>query len=133
MPQSFGPEDTVKAFYKFSNSRSSIFNRRHIESRRQWYTPALYREFLAQLREDQIHLKTNPTDKPIFGDGLDFRPLDEPCESNGRSYRRYQTISRRVIEKNRAYIDVRFAYPKACTGIEPIYYRVGLSRIMESG
>lgn len=125
-----GPEETVKAFYKYSNARSSTFNRRHIESRKQWYTTALYNAFRAQLREDQAYLKKHPSDKPFFGDGLDFMPLDEPCDANGKSYHRSWSISRRDIRKTRAYIDVRFAYPKACN-IEPIYYRVGLRKTGE--
>jgi hypothetical protein len=126
--QNPGPEETVKAFYKYSNARSSTFNGRHIELRKQWYTPALYNAFRAQLREDRAYLKKNPTDKPFFGDGLDFMPLDEPCEANGKSYRRSWSVSRRDIRKIRAYIDVKFAYPKECN-IEPVYYRVGLQQI----
>lgn len=126
--QTNGPAETVKAFYKYSNARSSTFNKRHIESRKQWYTPALYKAFLVQLREDRAFLKKNPTDKPFFGDGLDFRPLDEPCEANGRSYRRSQTVSRASTGKTRSYVDVKFAYPKACTE-EPIYYRVNLWKV----
>jgi len=126
--QATGPEETVKAFYKYSNARSSTFNSRHIESRKTWYTPTLYKAFLAQLREDRAYLKKNPTDKPYFGDGLDFKPLDEPCEANGKSYRRSLGISRRDIKKTRAYIDVKFAYPKVCN-IEPESYRVNLQKI----
>lgn len=126
--QTSGPADTVRAFYKYSNARSSTFNKRHLESRKQWYTPALYKAFLAQLREDQAYLKKNPTDKPYFGDGLDFRPLDEPCEANGKSYRRSQSISRISTGKTRSYVDVKFAYPNTC-GIEPVYYRVNLQKI----
>lgn len=122
------PEETVRAFYKYSNARSSTFNRRHIESRKQWYTPALYNAFWTQLRKDQAYLKKNPTDKPFFGDGLDFMPLDEPCDANGKSYRRSWSISRRDIRKTRAYIDVKFAYPKACN-LESEYYRVNLQKI----
>jgi hypothetical protein len=121
------PAETVHDFYKFSDSRSAIFDRRHIELRKRWYTPALYRAFLDQLREDAVYLKQHPTDKPFFGDGLDFRPLDEPCEVNGRSYRRARTISPLSIQKNRAVVAVRFAYPAACTTVfERIVYRVHL-------
>lgn len=126
--QSRGPAETVKAFYAYSNARSSTFNKRHIESRKKWYTPALYKAFVAHLRDQQAYLKKNPTDKPYFGDGLDFRPLDEPCEANGKSYNRAQSISRVSNGKARSYVDVKFAYPKACTE-EPIYYRVNLQKV----
>ena len=132
--QSRGPVETVVTFYKFSNARLSTFDRRHIESRREWYTPALYRAFLEQLREDELHLKKNPTEKPFFGDGLYFRPLDEPCYVKNKPYRRYQAIARKYIRKSRAYIDVKFASSTKCTdGGEPIYYRVNLLRIQGNG
>ena len=130
LPQNLGPTETVRAFYKFSNARSSIFSKRHIELRKQWYTPHLYKAFLEQLQEDQTHLKKHPTDKPFFGDGLAFRPLDEACEANGKHYSRYQTVTRTDIQRSRAYVDVTFAYPKACTtDTESIVYRVDLRRI----
>ncbi len=128
--QGSGPDATVRTFYTYSNTHSSTFNRRHVDSRKQWYTPALLDAFNAQLEEDTAHLKLNPTDKPYFGDGLTFRPLDEPCEVNGRSYKRIQRITRTEIVNSRATVSVSFAYPKACTmGGEPIVYRVKLIRI----
>lgn len=128
LPQTTGPAETVKAFYKFSNARSALFNRKHIESRKRWYSPDLYRLFLEELREEEAFLKQHPTEKPFFGDGLDFRPLNEPCEANGKRYRRSQSIARTEVGSNRAYVDVEFAYPKACKE-EPIVYRVHLKRV----
>ena len=127
-PQTRSPADTVRAFYKFSNARSPVFNRRHIESRKRWYTPDLYQLFLEELREQTALLKQHPDEKPFFGDGLDFRPLHEPCKANGKSYDRSQSISRSEAGKNRAYVDVKFAYPGVCTE-EPIYYRVNLRKL----
>ena len=128
LPHTTGPAETVKAFYKFSNSRSALFNRKHIESRKRWYSPELYRLFLEELREEQVFLKQHPTEKPFFGDGLDFRPLDEPCVTNGKEYRRSQSVSRTEVGRSRAYVDVRFAYPTACSE-EPIVYRVNLRKL----
>lgn len=126
--QTLSPAETVAAFYKYSNARSSTFNDRHIQSRKQWYTPALYNLFLLELKKEKAMLKAHPDDKPFFGDGLTFRPMDEPCEANGRSYSRTQSIGRVSIGKTRSYIDVKFAYPKACN-IDPIFYRVNLQKI----
>lgn len=39
------PQETVEAFYEYSNARSPIFDKRHIELRKRWYAPELYREF----------------------------------------------------------------------------------------
>jgi len=123
-----GPAETVTAFYKYSNARSTIFDRRHIESRKQWYTPEFYTAFRTLLRKDQGQLKKHPTDKPFFGDGLDFRPLNEACDVNGKQYYRRRSIGRTIIKKNRADVDVRFAYPKSCT-IEPIVWRIRLWKV----
>lgn len=128
LPQTSGPAETVKAFYKFSNARSALFNRQHIESRKRWYSPDLYHLFLEELKEEEAFLKQHPTEKPFFGDGLDFRPLDEPCEANGKQYRRSQSITRTEAGRNRAYVDVEFAYPKACKE-KPIVSRVHLRKL----
>lgn len=123
------PQATVRAFYAYSNSHSSTFNLRHIESRKQWYTPALYKALRKQLSDDAANLKENPDEKPLFGDGLTFRPLDEPCQVGEQSYKRVQNVGRTEIIKSTATVDVTFAYPKACVpAIEPILYQVNLKR-----
>ena len=131
LSQSAGPAQTVRAFYSFSNARSSVFNRKHIESRKRWYTPELYRLFLEALRKENAFLKQHPDEKPFFGDGLDFRPLQEPCQANGKTYDRSQSITRTELKNSRAYVDVKFAYPKACTE-EAIVYRVKLKKLSQS-
>lgn len=128
LSQTAGPAQTVRAFYRFSNARSSVFNRKHIESRKRWYTPELYRLFLEALRKENAFLKQHPDEKPFFGDGLDFHPLHEPCHANGKAYDRSQSITRTDVKDNRAYVEVKFAYPEACTE-EPIYYRVQLKKL----
>ena len=128
--QAMGPDATVRAFYAYSNARSSTFNRRHVELRKKWYSPALYAAFLKQLAEDDAYLKTRPADKPFFGDGLDFRPLDEPCEVGDRSYKRVQSVYRSQMTQSRAEVEVKFAYPSACTqNYQPIIYKVNLQKI----
>ena len=128
--QSLGPAETVQAFYKYSNARSSTFNKRHIELRKRWYTPELYAEFLKELNDEAVQLKANPTDKPFFGDGLDFRPLDEPCVEGERLYKRILSIGRSEINRSVATVEVKFAYPKACTiDTESISYKVNLKKI----
>ena len=127
LSQTLNPTSTVKQFYKFSNARSALFNRQHIESRKRWYTPALYSLFLEMLKKEEAFLEQHPTEKPFFGDGLDFRPLDETCEANGKQYRRLQSITRSETTGSQAYVDVKFAYPQACSE-DPVYYRVQLKK-----
>ena len=128
LSQTLGPAATVQAFYKFSNARSAVFDRKHIESRKRWYSPDLYQLFLEELRKEEAFLKKHPGEKPFFGDGLSFRPLDEPCQANGRSYQRSQSITRTETGKNRSYVEVKFAYPTPCTE-EPIFYRINLRKL----
>jgi hypothetical protein len=128
LSQTLGPAATVQAFYRFSNARSAVFNRKHIESRKRWYSLELYRLFLDELKKEEVFLRQHPDEKPFFGDGLSFRPLDEPCQASGKSYRRSQSISRTESGKNRAYVDVKFAYPQPCAE-EPIYYRINLRKL----
>jgi hypothetical protein len=128
MSQMRDPAATVAAFYRFSDARSDIFNRRHIESRKQWYTTRLYNAFWRQLREDREYLKNNPTDKPFFGDGLDFEPLHESCEAAGRSYKWKRSFGKAEVKGSTARVDVTFAYPPVCK-IEPTRYRMKLQKV----
>jgi hypothetical protein len=123
--QSRGPSETVKSFYQFSSSRSSTFDRRHVEARKRWYTPELYQLFLEQLKKDEVELKANPTDKPFFGDGLDFQPWHEQCQAGGRSYAFSRHVGLAMVEGKVATVEVVFSYPKMC-GIKASVYRVKL-------
>lgn len=126
--QNRGPADTVKAFYRFSSARSNVFDRRHIESRKSWYTNELYQLFLDQLKKDEANLRAHPTDKPFFGDGLDFEPLHELCNAGGKSYPYSRRVGRSQMKGESAYVEVTFSYPTACT--EPaIVWRVELKRV----
>src|SRR5262249_26709163 len=75
------PAATVSAFYQFDRSHSQIFNRRNIDARKRWFSKELYNLFLYELKREDAYLKKNPNDKPYFGDGLPFQPLDETCKA----------------------------------------------------
>ena len=128
MSQSSSPAPTVKDFYKFSDAHSDLFNRRHIELRKRWYTPRLYRIFREELQRQTDMLKSHPTDKPFFGDGLDFRPRDEKCQANGRTYGFAQMIGEQFIRHNVATVEVRWAYPLVCHD-GPVRYRLVLRKV----
>ena len=127
LAQSRGPSDTVKSFYRFSSARSNLFDRRHVESRKSWYTNELYQLFLEQLKKDEANLKANPTDKPFFGDGLDFEPLHETCNAGGKSHPYTRRVGKAVVESSIAYVDVIFSYPSACKS-PAVSWRVKLQR-----
>ncbi len=126
--QNSDPAASVQAFYAYEQKASQVFSRRNLDPRRDRMTARLYNLFRDELRKQNAHLKSNADDKPFFGDGFPFRPIDEPCDVNGRSYkRRYQVQADGRIREDRVDIPVRFAYPRPCT-IESITYKVRMVR-----
>jgi len=74
--QNSGPVAAATAFYKFDRSHSQVFTRENIDARKQWLSAGLYKLLINELVREKEYLKKNPTDKPHFGDGLPFQPLD---------------------------------------------------------
>ncbi len=123
------PKAAVEAFYKFDRSHSQVFTRRNLEAKKAWFSTELYSLFQNELRREAAYLRKNPSDKPYFGDGLPFQPLDETCKAGRREYRRSIVIKQEFQRGNRAAATATFAYPKACTdGGDPIVYTIGLIR-----
>jgi hypothetical protein len=92
-------------------------------------SPRLYELFRAELRKQKAQLKVSPDEKPYFGDGFPFRPIDEPCETNGRSFRRrYWIESGHRASRGRTEVPVRFFYPKPCT-IDPVIFKAIMVRV----
>ena len=120
----------VESFYKFDRSHSQTFNRQNINVRKAWFSTELYSLFQTELKREAAYLKANPTDKPYFGDGLPFHPLDEACRANGKDLRRGVVVKQKFLKGSRAAATATFAYPKACTeGGEPIVYTIGLVKV----
>jgi hypothetical protein len=122
------PSAAVAAFYKYDGSHSQTFNRRNIDARRRWLADPLYKLLLNELRREREYLKQNPTDKPHFGDGLPFRPLDEACELNGKAYHRRIRVGKVSVKGDIGNVDVYFEYSKACK-LDPILYAVHVGKV----
>lgn len=120
------PLSALKAFYKYDRSHSQVFNRRNIDARRQWFSARLYSLFRKELNREAAYLKKNPTDKPYFGDGLPFQPLDETCKVNGRDLRRLLKFKQEFRRGSRAAATATFYYPKGCTEGDSLVYTIGL-------
>ena len=118
---------TVSAFYHFDSANSQAFNRRNIDARKRWFSADLYKLLINELAREKEFLRANPTDKPHYGDGLPFRPLDEVCELNGRKYRHTISYGQVTVKGDLGNVDVYFKYPKACN-IPDILYAVNMSR-----
>src|SRR6058998_3314832 len=119
--QMSSPANTVRLFYKFDRSHSQIFNRRNIDERKSWFSASLYQLFLNEMRREATDLKKNPTDKPHFGDGLPFQPLNEPCEADGKTYRNRYDVVPGKVKRSDGHVTVRFFYPFACKMGRSIY------------
>lgn len=121
------PAVYVQAFYAFEMKAPQSFDKRNLVRRQKWLSPRLYDLFRAELRKQNAHLKTHPDDKPFFGDGFPFRPIDEVCDSNGRSYKRQYRVQAGKTRSGQHTVTVRFSYPKPC-GPMTIIYRLKLIR-----
>ena len=125
--QRSGPKEAVAAFYRYDSPHSQIFNRSNIDARKRWFSGELYKLFLKELDREKEYLAKNPPDKPHFGDGLPFRPLDEVCELNGKRYRRTISYGQVTIKGDLGNVDVYFKYPKGCN-IPDVLYAVNMSK-----
>ena len=122
------PRSVVESFYKYDGTHSRTFNRRNIDARRRWFTDMLYDQFRNELRRQQEHLRQNPSDKPHFGDGLPFRPLDETCQVGRRTYRYTVSVGRASSRGPNATVPVTFSYPRRCS-LPATNYSVRLRRV----
>lgn len=125
--QTAGPKAAVTAFYKYDAAHSQAFNRANIDARKRWMSPELYKLFLKELAREKEYLAKNPTDKPHFGDGLPFRPLDETCSFNGREYSRAISYGQVTVKGDLGNVDVYFKYPKGCN-IPDVVYAINVSK-----
>ena len=128
MSMAQSPATTVSAFYQFDRSHSQIFNRRNVDARKKWFSKELYNLFLYELKRENEYLKKNPTDKPYFGDGLPFQPIDETCKAGRRNLHRTVVVKSADLEGNRAVVTASFPYPKPCKDTDAPTYTIGLIR-----
>ncbi|MFL6467610.1 MAG: hypothetical protein ACJ72Z_06605 [Pyrinomonadaceae bacterium] len=121
--QNSSPLAAVNAFYKFDRSHSQLFNRANIDAREQWFSAGLYKLLINELVREKEYLKKNPTDKPHFGDGLPFQPLDEECTAGTKKYRNTLSFGPINVNGSSRNFDAYFSYPKAC-GIEKTTFEI---------
>jgi hypothetical protein len=115
----------VGAFYKFHRTRSNVFKASEVNLYKKWFSAGLNKLFQYELKREKEYLKKNPTDKPYFGDGFGFDPLDE-CSKAGKSYKNTYQIGTAAIRKSLAVVEVKFYNPKACGGEAIATYKIEL-------
>ena len=115
----------VQSFYKFHLSRSGIFNLGEVKAYRKWFSDDLNKLFQTEIQREKVYLKANPTDKPHFGDGFPFQPLDE-CDSAGKLIKNTYQVGTATVKGERATVEVKFYNPKECGGSLIDTYKVEL-------
>ena len=121
------PKAVVDSFYKFDRANSQVFNRANLDARKAWFSPELYKLFENELKREAEYLKANPSEKPFFGDGMPFQPLDETCKVGTTEVRRSLVVKQEFQRTAHAAVTATFAYPKTCKdGGEPVVYTIGL-------
>jgi len=126
--QSSTPKAAAEAFYRYDQAHSQVFTRAAVEARKKWLSPDLYRLFHYELKRQAAYLKRNPNDKPYFGDGLPFQPLQENCDSGGRGAGRKLSIKQDFQKGDRSVVLAVFAYPKPCKDPASVTFTIGLVR-----
>jgi hypothetical protein len=120
------PVSAVNSFYKYDRWHSQVFNRRNIDARKAWFSPELYSLFQNELKRQAAYLKKNPNDKPYFGDGLPFQPIDEPCTVGKRTLHKSVAVKPAFQKDSRAAVTATFAFPKPCKDADATTYTIGL-------
>jgi hypothetical protein len=130
--QTSTPAGTVRTLLQYEkehdNARDTTFNQRNLNIYRKWITPGLYKLFVIELARERHQAKLHPTDKPYFGDGMDFGPLKESCTENGRTYTQQFSLRKANTSGNTATVPVTFFYNKACGPGDSTVYRFKLVR-----
>jgi hypothetical protein len=114
----------VREFYRFHLSHENIFNEREVARRRRFFSPRLQLLFDAELRREKAYLKKNPTDKPFFGDGLPFTPI-EFCRKDYR-------VGETQTGKRATLVNVNLVYGKSSCDADDgtkLLYKIVLVKI----
>lgn len=119
------PSSVVRKFYRLHLTRSGIFSASEVSWYKKWFSDDLNKLFDNELKREKEFLKQNPTDKPHFGDGFPFQPLDE-CAPDGKAVQNTYQVGAAAIEGSKARVEVKFYNPKACGGELIDTYKVEL-------
>ena len=115
----------VESFYKFQRTRSGTFNAAEVNAHKRWFSADLNKLLQNELKREREYLKKNPSNKPFFGDGLTFEPLDE-CYKMGKFYKHLYKIGAPNIAGNKTIVEIKFSNPKVCGGDFVDTYKVEL-------
>ncbi len=124
--QNSTPVTAVRSFYKFDRSHSQVFKRSAIDARKKWFSAELYKLFLYELKRENTYLRTHQNEKPYFGDGLPFQPIDETCKAGGKELHRGVEVKPAFQKGRRAAVIAAFAFPKQCSEKDVVTFTIGI-------
>lgn len=124
--QTSRPLAVVKSFYAYDGTHSQVFSRQAIEARRPWFSKELYDLFIYELRRESAYLRKHPTDKPYFGDGLPFRPIDETCKVGRQNLHKGVSFKFETGNGQFASVQAIFAFPAPCKDPDTTIYKINL-------
>ena len=84
----------------------------------------MFNLFLYELKREAADLKKNPTDKPYFGDGLPFRPIDETCKVGKRTMHKDVSFKFESGTGRSAIVQAIFAFPAPCKDPDTTTYKI---------
>jgi hypothetical protein len=112
--QSNRPIDAVKSFYAYDRTHSQFFSRGAIDARKKWFSDALYKLFLFELKRQREFLRKHPNEKTFFGEGLPFKPYDEICKVGRMDLHKEISFRPDAEDRDIATVLVIFAFPSPC-------------------
>lgn len=125
LAQKQSPKEFVQEFYKFHRSLSNTSFAEEVDAHKKWFTPKLNQLLQYELKREAEYLKEYPTNKPFFGEGLPFVPLEE-CYRNDKNIKNILRIGTVTTRKNVTTVKVSFYQPKVCEGYFIHGYKIEL-------
>lgn len=111
--QKLSASEFVESFYKFHRTNSRAFDENEVNLHKKWFSEELNQLLEHELKRQKQFLEENPTDKPMFGDGFPFLPMEE-CYKNGKEIKNVLKIGDVIKQADKTLVKIKFYYPKAC-------------------
>lgn len=122
------PVAAAKAFYAYDRAHNSAFTKAAVDARKQWFSAALYKLFLYEIKRQNDFLRENPGEKPYFGDGMPFQPYDELCTVGKTNLHKKLTIKPDSQDTATASVFAVFEFPPPCKTPDTTTYTIKLVR-----
>lgn len=126
--QTGSPADAVKSFYAFNRTHSTKFTRLTVDKRKPWFSEALYKLFLNELKREKEFVRQHPNEKTYFAEGLPFVPIDETCKVGRRELHKKLSVIPDTEDNSVATVNAVFEFPSPCKSPDKTVYTIELIR-----